>query len=962
MVEKMAEEQNCDILLVTEPNKKVVQSGGWYCDLRIDAAVKVLSRAVSVIDCRSGNGFVWIETDKYKIYSCYISPNCAYEEYHETLERLRDHLVVNRNRSLVTGDFNAKSYLWGNVSEDKRGKELADLIGELEMCVLNQGNQPTFVRGQSSSIIDITFASPKVAQCVKGWHVHEDAPLGDHLPIVFALQPQRNRANEGEPPSRWRWSETCRERLFASLRNKLKSHMAISPEKLTSLVIEACKENLTRYESGGGSRRKVYWWNDQIRSSRTKCVKARRTLMRANRRKRKEAIELMTLEADYAIAKKELRKQIKIAKDNAWKKLIDELEEDPWGKAYQVVMKKLKRETPPTLNEKLRNVKALFPQKIPILWEPPTVQTWDPFTREELATAAAKIRVKKASGPDGIPPEVVRLACEAVPEVVLGTMNRIMKSGVFPPNWKTARLVLIPKKGMDEEGNRKMRPICLLDVFGKLLEHLIRARLNEDIDDNGGLSDQQFGFREGRCTLDAVTEVMKLAKFANNGTWGRKDYCALVTLDIENAFNSASWLHIIEQLRRRGIKKELLRLIMSYLEGRRIEVTPNHIVDITCGVPQGSVLGPSLWNILYDGVLKQDMPLGVKLVAFADDLAVAAIGRNEEDLMRNTNQALARVASWLEENELKLAAEKTEAVLLVGRRRPRAVQFQIMGAKIEPKKVIKYLGIYIDQACTFSDHLAKTAAKAEGTISALSRIMPNIGGPGSNRRKLLAGVATSMLLYGCEVWHTALATKKNVVVLESTHRRILARVACAYRTVSTEAAQVITGVPPARLLVEERVKQRCTGMSKSMARSHTLNLWQENWQQTTKARWTRRLIPDIEKWVKRKHGEIDYHLTQALTGHGCFGTYLCRIGKILNASCWYCGEEDTPSHTLFSCSYFDPLRMDVMKKILVWPEESNLIEEMLESPEKWDVLHTFVKKIMTQKEKKERELEAGGAK
>lgn len=219
-----------------------------------------------------------------------------------------------------------------------------------------------------------------------------------------------------------------------------------------------------------------------------------------------------------------------------------------------------------------------------------------------------------------------------------------------------------------------------------------------------------------------------------------------------------------------------------------------------------------------------------------------------------------------------------------------------------------------------------------------------------------------MLLYGCEVWHTALATKKNVVVLESTHRRILARVACAYRTVSTEAAQVITGVPPARLLVEERVKQRCTGMSKSMARSHTLNLWQENWQQTTKARWTRRLIPDIEKWVKRKHGEIDYHLTQALTGHGCFGTYLCRIGKILNASCWYCGEEDTPSHTLFSCSYFDPLRMDVMKKILVWPEESNLIEEMLESPEKWDVLHTFVKKIMTQKEKKERELEAGGAK
>ncbi|KYB24758.1 hypothetical protein TcasGA2_TC030937 [Tribolium castaneum] len=93
----------------------------------------------------------------------------------------------------------------------------------------------------------------------------------------------------------------------------------------------------------------------------------------------------------------------------------------------------------------------------------------------------------------------------------------------------------------------------------KLFEHLIRSRLEKELDEKGGLADSQFGFRKGRSTLDAMEEVLKFAETANRGTWGRKDLCAIVAIDVENAFNSAPWKKIIEALEGKRINKALGR-------------------------------------------------------------------------------------------------------------------------------------------------------------------------------------------------------------------------------------------------------------------------------------------------------------------------------------------------------------------------------------------------------------------
>jgi hypothetical protein len=126
------------------------------------------------------------------------------------------------------------------------------------------------------------------------------------------------------------------------------------------------------------------------------------------------------------------------------------------------------------------------------------------------------------------------------------------------------------------------------------MEHLIRARLADELEEKGGLSDAQYGFREGLSTQHVIEEVLKVARYANAGSRGRKDYCALIALDVENAFNTAPWAGIVEALRRRNTSEYVVSLIQSYLTDISLVVYERTTIGVTCGVPQGSVLGPTL--------------------------------------------------------------------------------------------------------------------------------------------------------------------------------------------------------------------------------------------------------------------------------------------------------------------------------------------------------------------------------
>ncbi|XP_046687122.1 uncharacterized protein LOC124372755, partial [Homalodisca vitripennis] len=165
----------------------------------------------------------------------------------------------------------------------------------------------------------------------------------------------------------------------------------------------------------------------------------------------------------------------------------------------------------------------------------------------------------------------------------------------------------------------------------------------------------------------------------------------------------------------------------------------------------------------------------------------------------------------------------------------------------------------VDNKLTWRDQIFRTADKAAKGVQSLSRLMANVGGPRSSRRRLLISAVQSVLLYGAEVWPDALNKEVYRIRLARVQRQAALRVASAYRTVSEPAVLVIAGVIPVKLLAEERkaIYQRKGEIGKERAtskeRTRTYRQWQELWDQETRGHCTARLIPMVQLLVKRRH-------------------------------------------------------------------------------------------------------------
>ncbi|XP_060881917.1 uncharacterized protein LOC132953542 [Metopolophium dirhodum] len=270
----------------------------------------------------------------------------------------------------------------------------------------------------------------------------------------------------------------------------------------------------------------------------------------------------------------------------------------------------------------------------------------------------------------------------------------------------------------------------------------------------------------------------------------------------------------------------------------------------------------------------------------------------------------------------------------------------------------------VDRSMLFKGQVKKAAARAAGIRNQLARIMPNVGGPREDRRRLLSSVVHSVLLYGAPSWaHTLELVPGNVRTLNRAQRKVLLRCACAYRTVSEAATNVIASTPPADLLAKEREaafdrrRAPAAPTAGNDLRTSTMEAWQERWSTEASGSWTRRLIPDVRPWCARSHELMtNFHLTQFLSGHGCFGQYLHRIRKLDNPRCVDClAPVDDAEHAFFLCDRWWRRRMELKAAINDPFTPETVVGKMMESRSNWTAVERFVKEVLTKKEAEERE-------
>lgn len=477
-------------------------------------------------------------------------------------------------------------------------------------------------------------------------------------------------------------------------------------EALNSYISEACNASMPLRTPGPGGRRPVHWWSDLIAELRSTAFSLRRSYQACLRTHGE--LGARAAKTAYSEARRNLRREIRKSKERSWKELCASVDTNPWGKPYQLVMAKFGDGTTRLASKGREDTIAdhLFPDAPATDWDlmpspevrnifeafdPDTddlvfTQTVPEFTVDELTKATKRMSSGKAGGPSGIPNEILKRIVLARPRSTLKVYNKCLTALKFPTTWKKANLVLLHKgAGKPVEDPSSFRPICLLDTPGKLLERLLLQRLEAHLDSlYAGLAPNQFGFRKGISTESAVEEVTKLAAYAATGNHRQQDLCVLVTLDVKNAFNSLRWPAIDEALRNKGTPEYLVHMIRSWLSDRKLLVgdwrSPK---TVTCGVPQGSVLGPTLWNIAYDDLLNMEVPLGVRLVGFADDLAVVGVARSGELLENLVNPVLERIDGWMGGRGLQLAHHKTEAVMLTKKRAYNPPRLIIGGVRSE---------------------------------------------------------------------------------------------------------------------------------------------------------------------------------------------------------------------------------------------------------------------------------------
>lgn len=591
-----------------------------------------------------------------------------------------------------------------------------------------------------------------------------------------------------------------------------------------------------------------------------------------------------------------------------------------------------------------------------------------------------------APGPDGIkgiiwgkvPPEMISLMAI--------TFTKCLREGEIPLSWRRACLVLIPKGVVVAGSLPKARPICLLNDFGKLFKRVIVGRLREWMsgDPRRDLSPGQFGFREGLSTCDALRKVRTFIEgivFAGGSV-------VAVSLDIENAFNSLPWPSVGGALRSRGVPDYLRRIFGSYLSRRSVEYIDGEGIvysrPMMAGVPQGSVLGPLLWNLCYDDIPRVRVERGCAIVCYADDTLVLGSGRDAETAVIVANVQVARVCRRIALLGLKVSAEKTEAVLFSrGRRRGARVdvpEIKVGSTVVPLSESMKYLGLYLDSRLSFRDHFAYVESKCGKITRSLGRLMPNLRGPCERKRRLYANVLYSVVLYRAPVWHdVAMSSRTIQQVILRLQRKINIRVVCSYRTASHVAVTLLAGSPPLHLVACERGRvfsrlrdlRRAGDLSIDAVddiRSGERLLLRRQWEaflrgnDLTSARLRGAIVPHLEDWVDRRHGGLSFHLTQILTGHSCFNGFLYRIGMVDSPAYSHCeGNEDTADHTVAECPAWSVERADLCAVGGDDLSLSGLVRSILHSREAWSALSHFADKVLTAKEEAERARERLGA-
>jgi len=389
------------------------------------------------------------------------------------------------------------------------------------------------------------------------------------------------------------------------------------------------------------------------------------------------------------------------------------------------------------------------------------------FTIDEINSALKKLKGKMSAGVDGIPLKLVKMFGQSCPLSLVNLFNSILRTG-FPQKWKLARVVPVPEKG-DLTDVKNYRPVSNLCSTSKLFERCVLARMMSLPTFDQLIGAHQHGFRANHSTTSCLMELKD--KIADNLDAGRS--CIVYSLDLSAAFDMLRVDTFYDKFNG-VIRNGILKILVDFLSDRECFVNVGDAnsekLSIERGCPQGSVLGPVLFN-LYVGDVMSNL-ISCDKVAYADDSYVINHGCNLEEAIDITKNNIKTHTEALKNIGMIVNQGKTEIVVMSKAKQPPSVTIDVgQGICLDSSSCFKALGVWIDHRLCWDKHISELRKRVIRILNGLKII----------RRKLTLKQATtivtsqalSILYYGSCAWLTPSLGKKEMAAVESIHFKSL---------------------------------------------------------------------------------------------------------------------------------------------------------------------------------------------